>query len=180
MKRVRGKKDRGKGQGIDLTQKTSSRARITILYRFHPLHGVRFQPVVHVGLPECYVYQRADGRRLNVPIWMTEPAAADLRLSDVPSISVAALLDLAHLAQVARCALDADGDTLHGVSDAKREKRHGRTSSADASTRRAGANAADMAAHGDHRGSVPNGRSDAPGRRRRVSGAGKEEGGGHP
>jgi len=51
------------------------------------------------GPPATYLVSTESGEVFNVPVWMTEPAAADLRHENWPRVHVRALLEVAALMQ---------------------------------------------------------------------------------
>lgn len=104
----------------DLNRSASSRERVTIYYRFHPLRGRRFRAVKSMpGPPPVYVVQRADGRRFSIPVWMAERTAAELDLSDTPGLDPSALIELAGFVAGALCDLNTIGGKLPGKSACK-------------------------------------------------------------
>jgi hypothetical protein len=67
--------------------------------RLHPLCGLRL-PVVklyEVRDEDCFVVQRPGGTPLTVPVWMTQPASADIRLVQSAQLPVSAFLELCRL-----------------------------------------------------------------------------------
>lgn len=72
---------------------------ITVHYRFHPRHGqkltvdkrqeYRGEAVYFIRLPE--------GPLAHLPVWMTEPAAADFNIVTDPRLSLEALMELRRL-----------------------------------------------------------------------------------
>ncbi|MCI0148861.1 hypothetical protein KNO81_23560 [Paraburkholderia sediminicola] len=61
-------------------------------YRFHPLVGERLAVVRlhYVNDEPCYVIRRSNGTTVAVPAWMTELAAANVRVVEQPRLSIAA------------------------------------------------------------------------------------------
>ena len=79
---------------------TTSSHYIVVRYPFHPLCGQRFRPVkVLSGPPAAFSIELPD-RRLSVPAWMTEEAAASLQLVETPCLSLEALLGLSSLLEL--------------------------------------------------------------------------------
>jgi hypothetical protein len=80
-----------------LAQNTYFR-KITVSYRFHPLHGQTLPLVQHrKGPPDIFVVQQEGGARAHLPSWMAEETAADFEPTDVPWIAVGHLSKLASL-----------------------------------------------------------------------------------
>ncbi|MBK5123813.1 hypothetical protein IQ288_28585 [Burkholderia sp. R-69980] len=65
-------------------------------HRFHPLAGERLAVVRlhYVNDEPCYVIRRSNGTTVSVPAWMTELAAANVRVVEQSRLSIAALLEL--------------------------------------------------------------------------------------
>ncbi len=79
----------------NITQNASV-PRICIRYRFHPLVGRRYRPLSRAdGPPASFEVRLRNGTRIHIPAWMTESAASNLDLVDVPRIGVQNLLALA-------------------------------------------------------------------------------------
>jgi hypothetical protein len=68
---------------------------VTIQYPFHP-HAGQTWPVVSAPrhADGSYTVKDPAGFPLQVPVWMTEPTAANARLSATPFLSVAALREV--------------------------------------------------------------------------------------
>ena len=69
---------------------------VTVHYRFHRLGGAcvsKLHQRSHRGEP-LVVVAGPDGRRYRLPLWMTDPAAAQWDLRDIPRLSLSALRDL--------------------------------------------------------------------------------------
>jgi hypothetical protein len=82
-------------QSGSLTQNTSVPG-ICVRYAFHPLAGRRFRPVRRCeGPPATFEVHLSDGLQLHIPVWMTEPTAARMRLVQSPQVGVESLLVLA-------------------------------------------------------------------------------------
>jgi hypothetical protein len=83
-----------------------------VYYRWHPQHG-HVVPVcgVHCAAGErSYVVTLSDGTKTHLPVWMTEPGAADdVTLVEAPHVSVAALEAVRLLLDQARDSGKADG-----------------------------------------------------------------------
>ena len=74
-------------------------SEVVIRYTFHPLCGVCC-PVIRLHFVHeeaCYVVRRANGMPLSVPVWMTQPEAAQIKIVCEPRLPVSALLDLRRL-----------------------------------------------------------------------------------
>ena len=81
---------------------------VTVHYPFHPLHncclGVIAWPRRATG---AATVQHPDGKPLKIPLWMLQPDAARLCLSEQAELAASALLALVDVIQV--CSRDSDG-----------------------------------------------------------------------
>ena len=88
-------------------QQTTDSQHARIFYPLHPLAGrtlwIRER---RRGPPATYLLAAEDGEVFSVPVWMTEPAAADLRDGGRPQVHVRALLEIFGLM---RKGLESDG-----------------------------------------------------------------------
>lgn len=70
---------------------------ISVRYPFHPLVGRRFRPVrKRAGPPPSFTVELPE-KLLAIPVWMTEQPAETFQLTETPTITVEALLDIADL-----------------------------------------------------------------------------------
>lgn len=94
---------------LDLNHTTNSQS-IIVHYRFHPLHGKSFRPLLFKRGPfPHYVIQPQECRKIFIPEWMVDPLAADLKLCAAPIIGLGHLLDLSLLLEKLLASLSDDG-----------------------------------------------------------------------
>ena len=79
-------------------QQTADSRRAQIYYPLHPLFGQAFWiRERRRGPPATYLVATESGEVFTVPVWMTQPAAANLRHENSPQAHVRALLEMAAL-----------------------------------------------------------------------------------
>jgi hypothetical protein len=137
-----------------------------VRYRFHPLVGERLAVVRlhYVNDEPCYVIRRSDGSTVSVPEWMTELAAADVRVVEQSRLPIAALLELHRYVSMFLSSRDGpsptgerDAATPNGSDSAVRRRRRNPLAETTAG-RSAPTAAADGAVDASHRrGDQPEG-----------------------
>jgi len=94
-------------------------SEVPIRYRFHPLRGSSFFVIRlhYVHEEPCYVIRRANGLPLSIPVWMTEPAAAQIEIVREPRVALPALVELRRLATAYLCSLTStDSEGSHDAT----------------------------------------------------------------
>ncbi len=71
---------------------------MVVHYPLHPLHGQELRVFVRSRSPDGTVtVEDTKQKRLKIPLWMVAPDAAELKVTDTPTLDVQALLQLVEL-----------------------------------------------------------------------------------